>query len=519
MELQGGAPLRLLPHQATFVDAVLSAAGKRVTLLRGGVGLGKGTTLVALANRLLQEQPTARSLFLVPAALRLQYVDSLRKSGTPALLVDRYQFREMVDSASGNEFWQAGVVSILSPEFARQVDILESLASIRWDLVVADEAHSFTGARAELLCRVGAVAERLVLATASSISLPDGLSIEDAAVVQWRRDQLVDRDGKPLDIVPKPVPHEVRFDLSQAERRLVDAVSELCRILEEGTPQQQWRAKSLLRSLRSSPAALEARLQRLAADAAWDAQFAALQAFNASEGHDNVPRVYPENPPLGSWLTQQRTSKKKDTHAAWDDAGAALDPTDVEEEAEGDGPAWSVDHHTAEKAGEFVGRALQELSAVQVDSKVVAFGGLLTQSIEAKKPATRICVLTDFLATCYYLAAEIEGHGLPCQLLQGGMGSDERLRSLTTCSATGEILVVTRAVMTEGIDLSWVTDFVLYDIPGSEVALQQVLGRVDRFGRLNQLNVHALVPLNGPDVLGFDSLGLLRKVVLSRAEP
>lgn len=232
---------------------------------------------------------------------------------------------------------------------------------------------------------------------------------------------------------------------------------------------------------------------------------------------------YLENPSLGTWLATQRMSKKKDklsdASEPWDDAGAALDATDVEEEAAGDGPAWSVDRHTAEKAGGIVGRALQEIGAVQVDSKVVAFGGLLTQLIEAKKPATRICVLTDFLATCYYLVAEIEGRGLPCQFLHSGMGSDERLRSLTTCSATGEILVATRAVMAEGIDLSQVTDFVLYDIPDSEVALQQVLGRVDRFGRLSQLNVHALVPLNGPDALGFDSLGLLRKVVLGRAEP
>ena len=88
-ELKGGAPLKLLPHQAVVVEAVLSAAGKRVTLLRGDVGLGKSTTLVALASRLLREQPTARSLFLVPPALRMQFVDMLRRAGTPALLVDR----------------------------------------------------------------------------------------------------------------------------------------------------------------------------------------------------------------------------------------------------------------------------------------------------------------------------------------------------------------------------------------------------------------------------------------------
>ena len=122
-------------------------------------------------------------------------------------------------------------------------------------------------------------------------------------------------------------------------------------------------------------------------------------------------------------------------------------------------------------------------------------------------------MLTDFVATCYYLVAEIEGRGLSCQLLHGGMGSDDRLRSLTTFATTGEILVTTRAVMAEGIDLKHVTDFILYDIPRSKDALQQVLGRVDRFGRQSQLNVHVLVPSSSHDAVDSEALGILRHVV------
>lgn len=458
-----GSPLRLLPHQRAFVEAVLRDAGKRVTLLRGDVGLGKSKTLVALASRLLQEQRTARSLFIVRAALRPQFVDMLRKAGTPALLVDRYQFREMVDSASGNEFWPRGVVGVLSREFARQVDILESLASIRWDLVVVDEAHSFRNARTELLQRVGAAAERLVLVTASNISLPDGFSIKDATVVDWRRDQLVDRDGQPLDVVPRPMLHEISFDLSRAEQSLLQAVGELCRILEAGPPQQGFRAKVLLRSLRSSPAALEATLQRLAA-----------------------------------------------VLEAQDDAGAVFD--DIDEVEEGVEPAWSIDSSMAQKVGGIVSRALQEIGAIQVDSKFIAFGELLSHLRGAKNPNTRILVVTEFLATCYYLAAEIEGRDLACQLLHGGMDLDDRLSSLKTFAVTGEILVMTRAA-SEGINLPYVTDFVLYDIPSCKDALQQVLGRADRFGRQSQLNVHVLVPSSGYDDVRSEALGILREVV------
>ena len=69
-------------------------------------------------------------------------------------------------------------------------------------------------------------------------------------------------------------------------------------------------------------------------DAAWEAQFAALQAFHSREGHANVPQDYPENPSLGRWLTKQRTSKRTGTLSAERSArlealGVVWDPQDA----------------------------------------------------------------------------------------------------------------------------------------------------------------------------------------------
>src|SRR5438093_11393649 len=92
------SPMKLLPHQGALIETFFDPASKRLILLRGEVGLGKSVALAALASRLLQEQPTARVLFLVPAAMRSQFAERLRERSTPILLVDRYQFREMLDS-------------------------------------------------------------------------------------------------------------------------------------------------------------------------------------------------------------------------------------------------------------------------------------------------------------------------------------------------------------------------------------------------------------------------------------
>jgi hypothetical protein len=47
--------------------------------------------------------------------------------------------------------------------------------------------------------------------------------------------------------------------------------------------------------------------------ASWETLFAALQAYKARFGHCDVPTQWPENPPLGAWVANQRQMRKKET--------------------------------------------------------------------------------------------------------------------------------------------------------------------------------------------------------------
>ncbi len=376
---------------------------------------------------------------------------------------DVYVGRAIVlDLRCATTFWNDGE-HVVSVDFAKQPDIRDSLAKPRWDLVIADEAHSFRGNRAEVLRRVGAVAERVVLSTLPDFELPDTFPAEDITVVEWRRDRVVDHDGTPLDAVPRPVLHEVPFSLTPAELSLQETVSALCRVFEAGTPQQGWIAKSLFLSLQSSPASLEGALQRLA------------EGLKTQDGME-----------------------------------APLE--DLEEEVLEDELAGRVDLPTAEKAAGLATRALQEIEEINGDSKLGAFGVLLSHLNEANMPSRRIWVLTEYLGTLYYLAAEIEGLGLACRLLHGGMSPEDRHRSLALFSSAGGILVATRAVMT-GLSLREVTDLVLYDVPISKLALQEVLARFDRFGRSSQLNIYVLTPSHGSEGFIANPLTTLRELL------
>jgi superfamily II DNA or RNA helicase len=466
-----GSPMKLLPHQSSLLETFFNPTSKRVILLRGDVGLGKATTLAALAGRVLREQPTARVLFLVPAALRSQFVEMLRDAGTPTLLVDRYRFREMVDSTTGAEFWPSGVVAVLSLDFAKQPDIRDSLAETRWNLVIADEGHLIKGVRAGAFRKVGGSADRVILATATIRDGDpfDAFPAEDVTVVEWRRDQVVDHDGKPLDTGLRPVLHEVPFSLNAAELKLRATVVDLCETLGGATGIQSFMAMRFLRSLESSPAALESALQRL------------LGGFEAQEELDELLEA------------------------------------PVEEMPE-DRLAGRLDRANAEKASGFAARALQEIEAISGDSKLDAFGRLLSDLNEEKMPFRRIYVITQFVGTLYYLAAEIEGRGMACQLLHGGLGAEDRHKSLTLFLDSGVILAATIAVMTEGFALPEVTDLILYDVPGSKIWLQQVLGRFDRFGRRGQLTVHLLTPSNISDGFIATPVDLLRDLLAEQAK-
>jgi energy-coupling factor transporter ATP-binding protein EcfA2 len=442
-----GSRVKLLPHQRALVETVLNSTSKRITLLSGDVGSGKTTALVALAGRLLQEQPTARALILVRAAVQRQFVERLREDGTPTLLVDRYQFREMLDSATKGETWPGGVVAVLSRDFAMQPDINESLSRTHWDLLIADEAHNFRGNAAKLLDQVGASAERFVLVTAmlSDLKHTHAFSTENATIVEWQRNQIVDHGGRLLDTAPQPIFHQVAFNLTPTELALHEKMKHLCNVLEAATQPRGLISNALQPRLKSSPPAVESILRTIA------------------------PRILA----IGE-LTQQ--------HEITEDV-------DFEEEIK-----FRFDPANVDETSTLIGSVLEQLDKMTVDSKLDAVGKLLSRITATKNSSKRVCILTDYFATLWYLSAYFEGESTDNVLLYGEMTVQDSHRSLTAFANGEGVLIATRAAITEEVDLSETTDLVLYDDPDNNKLLQEMLARFEKIDRRRQLNVHVLVP-------------------------
>jgi len=109
-----------------------------------------------------------------------------------------------------------------------------------------------------------------------------------------------------------------------------------------------------------------------------------------------------------------------------------------------------IDPIVAEEVKRLARSALEELETIQVDSKLDAFGALLTRLNGVATPHGRICVFAEYLSTLYYLAAEIEERGLEYDLVHGGMSIDDLQSSATRFSNRKSILVGTKAVATLG---------------------------------------------------------------------
>src|SRR5208282_2761860 len=213
----------------------------------------------------------------------------------------------------------------------------------------------------DTLQRLVASADRALLSTATAPEsrLFDGAWAGGLTVVEWQRDKLVDHDGRPLYTLPRPLLHDVGFRMSPAELSLSETVGALCRIFEGGTPQQGWIGKSLRGSLESSPAAIERALQRL------------VEGSEELEGMNALSVA-------------------------------------SEEEITEDELAARVGRFADEQVVGIARGALQAIEAIGTDSKLGVLGELLSHLSEPKRPARRICILTEYLATLYYLSAEIE---------------------------------------------------------------------------------------------------------------
>jgi len=519
-----------LPHQIEAVYHRMLKMPRVKFLLADDPGAGK-TIMAGLLLKELKFRKVARRILIVtPAALTNQWREEmLEKFGEVFRIVSSGTVNDNV----GLNIWQEVDQVITSIDFAKQERMLAALDDTEWDLVIVDEAHKMSAYRsgqdrkASERYKLGLTLSRqtnhLLLMTATphrgdpdnfnyllQLIDPDlfstrrgdpgqpagqtedeGSLIKRAKTVLLRRlkEELKDFEGRP--IYPPRTVTTARYDLSQAERTLYDAVTDYVSqglfMADQRSDRSTGLALTVLqRRLVSSLEAIELSLKRRR-----EKQQIKLNNWHAGESVS----------PNSAFVYDEDDEDDEDFDSEVEGATTARTPIELEREI------LELERligltATAKAAG--TEAKLNRLREIMEDPERRVMGG-----------DEKLLIFTENRDTLDYLVRELRRLGLSVTFIHGKMKMADRETAQEDFKGPRcQVMVATEAAG-EGINLYFCRLLINYDIPWNPNRLEQRMGRVHRYGQTRPVYIYNLVANNTRegDVLGrlLDKLDAMRR--------
>jgi superfamily II DNA or RNA helicase len=442
--------------------ALALLAGATRVLLADEVGLGKTVQAALALAEIFARHPAARCLVLAPASLCPQWLAELsERFRLPASVADAASLRRLAWlSPPGAVIWEQQPLAITSFDYVKRPEVLPGVLSLRWDVLVVDEAHMASLAP-ERAAAVRALARRsrqvLLLTATPHASDSEGFGAlcaigrlpGDPPVVMFRRRRFV-LGPRPVRrtrvIAVRPTAPERR--LHAALGRYTGAVWRHSKPGTAGGPQADARLAMIVLRKRaaSGPATLLASLaRRLALLSALPGDPSSLQLLlpleptDDSDPADEEPMAVLAVPGLPS-LDAERTHLSRLVDLARRACGA--------------------------------------------DSKLGALARLLRR---AREP---VIVFTEYRDTLVRLAERLSPGSRPA-MLHGGLDQAARGAAVRAFTCGRASLLLATDAGAHGLNLQARCRLVVnVELPWTPARLEQRIGRVDRIGQLRP--VHAI---------------------------
>ena len=446
------ANLTLIPFQLEPALALARGDGCRF-LIADAVGLGKTIEAGLMIAETLERRPDAKALVVSPAGLREQWREELRnRFNLDATIMDSAHLAGIAAQLPIDiNPWAVQPLVITSIDYVKRPEVMRSLETLIWDVVVFDEAHHLTGrsdraAAAEMLGDRGRV---VVLLTATPHSGDDqgftrlctlGNAGASEPLVVFRRTR-VDAGLHVQRRTPL-----IPVKATSAEVAMHAALITYARLVwsqsaQSGLSGARLAVSVLTRRACSSATSLARSLERRLASMTGAAEPMALQPglpFTAAAQDDDEPDVALESPGL---------------------------------------------HDRAEEC-----RLLERLlrlarTAAAAESKIAMLERFLSRVAE---PAI---VFTEYRDTLQHLAGALSH--VDAVQLHGGLTPRERADALHRFTSGAARLLLATDAGSEGLNLHHRCRLVVnLELPWTPLRLEQRAGRVDRIGQ--QRRVHAL---------------------------
>lgn len=486
-----------LPHQIEAVYFYILKNPKIRFLLADDPGAGKTIMAGLLLKELKYRGLVHRALIVVPGHLKDQWLREMKERFNESFVVVD---RAVMNATWGRNVWHEHTHVITSMDFAKQDDVMATLAEVQWDIAIVDEAHKLAAYRygdkitkreryrlGELLSRTS---QFLLFLTATPHRgdpenfrlfldlLAPGFFASTDALVQSVRDRdnplflrrlkedLCDFTRRPL--FPKRHVFTIPYDLSDEEKQLYNAVTTYVeRAYNKALAAEkrnvafallilQRRLASSVRAVRRSLERRAARLKELLRLGQWLAEHEEIDE-DALEDSEELERLRHEEE-LVERLTAAETREELQTEIAQLEELIRLAKQAERREIE---------------------RKLEELRKVMEEKRI-------------RQTGEKLLIFTESRETLEYLVEKLTAWGYSVVALHGGLNLDARIRAEHEFREHAQVMVSTEAGG-EGINLQFCSLMVNYDIPWNPNRLEQRMGRIHRYGQTKEVHIYNLV--------------------------
>ena len=133
-----GGRIDLIPHQLYIANEVSSRFVRRV-MLADEVGLGKTIEACLILHRLLVSGRVSQVMIIVPESMvHVWFVELLRKFNLLFTIIDSNVEEEV---AVENPFVLSSLILIGMNEFTKSKELVKKASTVNWDMLIVDEAH------------------------------------------------------------------------------------------------------------------------------------------------------------------------------------------------------------------------------------------------------------------------------------------------------------------------------------------------------------------------------------------
>ena len=488
-----------LPHQIEAVYGHVLKLPRIRFLLAHDPGAGKTIMAGLIIKEMKLRHLVNRILIVVPGHLKDQWRRELKDKFEETFVIAD---RGSTNALYGENVWSKENQIITSIDFAKRDEILPSLQSSQFDLIIVDEAHKMAAYKySDSVTKTGryklgeilsANSEHLLFLTATPhkgdtenfrlfldllepgfFATPDMLeqSIEkDENTLFLRRikEDMKDFEGKPL-FLPRHV-FTPAYNLSPSERQLYIKITEYVRhqynkaLSSEKKRNIGFALIILQRRLASSSFALWRSLQRRR-----DRLDEILQNFEKSKTPTSKIFDFDDTEDLSE---NERWEQEK----MWETLSIAGNKDELKKEI-----------HTLKELIDDTKKVIDDETEIKLTKLKESM-----KKLEKESSNKKILIFTESKDTLEYLEKRIKSWGYTVSIIHGGMQLLERIEAEKTFKTQTQIMIATEAAG-EGINLQFCHLMINYDIPWNPNRLEQRMGRVHRYGQKYEVFVYNLI--------------------------